>query len=290
MVRRCFVIMPFSKTTEEHTEKYWSNFFFKFIKPSVESIEYSCRRSQAQPSNVMKDILTELINADLVIAVLTDFNANVWYELGISHCRRRGTIMIIEEGQKLPFDISQYGVLMYQDTVEGAAGFTKNLQVFIERLENLQSVDNPVAEFLGPITQYDYLILKEKLKETIIRKEKIEQEFQDFWNDYIKTKEENKKLREKKWDFQITKGENIRIKGENKEFKETIIRKEKIEQELMRRLQVARNNYIRSKEENKRLEMVIGKTAQRENELLRKISWLESENSRLRRRVIEYQQ
>lgn len=289
MVKRCFVIMPFSQTTEEHTEEYWTHFFSKFIRPPVENIGYSCGRSQAQPSNVMKDILNGLIDADLVIAVLTDFNANVWYELGVSHSRRRGTIMMIEEGQKLPFDISQYGVLMYQDTNQGAAIFAKNLEAFIGRIENLQSVDNPVAEFLGFITQDDFSELKMKLKETITRKEKIEQEFQDFWNDYIKSKEENKKLKEKKWEFQITKNENISLKEKKRELKETITRKERIEQELTKKLQATRNDYIRSKEENNRLEMVIGKANLRENELLRKIRWLESENSKLQRRIVKYQ-
>ena len=25
--KKCFVVMPFSKTTEDHDEKYWENFF-----------------------------------------------------------------------------------------------------------------------------------------------------------------------------------------------------------------------------------------------------------------------
>ena len=156
MEKRCFVIMPFSQTTEKHTEKYWSDFFEKFVKPSVEKFGYSCRRSQAQPSNIIKDILTELLDADLILAVLTDFNANVWYELGIRHARRRGTIMIIEEGQKLPFDISQYGVIKYTDTITGGADFEKELKMFIEKIENSQSADSPVGEFQKSISEADY--------------------------------------------------------------------------------------------------------------------------------------
>lgn len=73
MVRRCFVIMPFSATSEKHTELYWGNFFSKFLKPSVEKLGYSCSRSKAQPVNIIKDIIQELLDSDLVLAVLTDY-------------------------------------------------------------------------------------------------------------------------------------------------------------------------------------------------------------------------
>jgi len=97
MIKQAFVIMPFSETNSKHNSEYWRDFFENFVKPTVEKFGYSCRRSSAQPANIVKDILTELLNTDLVIAVLTDFNANVWYELGVRHSIRRGTIMIIEE-------------------------------------------------------------------------------------------------------------------------------------------------------------------------------------------------
>ena len=142
--------MPFSETTPEHTAAYWDNFFSKFVKPSVERLHYGCRRSKAEPSNIIKDILKELYDADLVLAVLTDFNANVWYELGIRHALRRGTIMTIEEGQELPFDISHYGVIKYEDTIAGGAtDFEEKLRSFVRRIEVEKPADSAVSEFLG---------------------------------------------------------------------------------------------------------------------------------------------
>ncbi|MCK4810876.1 MAG: hypothetical protein KAS74_01260 [Methanosarcinales archaeon] len=149
MTKCCFVIMPFSETTCDHTASYWENFFFEFVKPSIEKFGYSCSRSEPQPSNIVKDFLKELIDADLVLAVLTDFNINVWYELGIRHALRNGTIMVIEERQELPFDISQYGVIKYTDAIAGASVFEVKLQSFIQKIEADQPVDSPVFEFLG---------------------------------------------------------------------------------------------------------------------------------------------
>ncbi|PXF51317.1 MAG: hypothetical protein C4B55_02675 [Candidatus Methanophagaceae archaeon] len=149
MAKRCFVIMPFSATTPEHTAAYWDKFFLRFVKPLVEGLGYGCSRSKAEPSNIIKDILKELCDADLVLAVLTDYNANVWYELGIRHALRRGTIMMIEEGQELPFDISLYGVIKYENTIVGAADFKEELRSFVRRIEVEKPADSAVSEFLG---------------------------------------------------------------------------------------------------------------------------------------------
>jgi CheY-like chemotaxis protein len=156
MAKRCFVIMPFSTTSEKRTTAYWDSFFFSFVKPSVEKFGYSCKRSSAQPANIMKELLRELYEADLVLAVLTDLNANVWYELGIRHALRKGTIMMIEEGQKLPFDISQYGLVLYQDNIVGASAFEEKLKSFIGKIETNQPVDSPVIEFLGTHSRSEY--------------------------------------------------------------------------------------------------------------------------------------
>jgi len=188
MHKRCFVIMPFSQTTEKHSTLYWDNFFMKFIKPAIEKFGYSCSRSKAQPSNIIKDILKELLEVDLVLAVLTDFNANVWYELGIRHALRKGTIMIIEEGERLPFDISQYGVIMYSDTIVGVSDFEEKLESFIVRIETDKPADSPAIDFLGSVTLNDYQQRVDDLETSYRSKlDKIVQLLQDLQNDRTKT-------------------------------------------------------------------------------------------------------
>ena len=194
MAKRCFVIMPFSATTEKHTELYWDNFFLKFVKPSIEKLGYSCSRSKAQPSNIIKDIFKELIDADLVLAVLTDFNANVWYELGSRHALRKGTIMMIEEGQKLPFDISQYGVIKYEDTIAGASDFEEKLQSFIHKIAVDQPTDSPAIEFLGSQTRSEYQQRIEDMETSYRSKlDKIVQLLQDLQKDRVITEEPKEK-------------------------------------------------------------------------------------------------
>lgn len=147
MEKHCFVIMPFSKTKGYRDEKYWNDLFDNFIKPSVEELGYRCERSKARSSNIIKDILRELLEADLVIAVLTDFNANVWYELGTRHALCRGTVMVIQKGQKLPFDIQQHGVIFYDGKNPDRSIFTAELKNFAEHIEKRQDADSPAGEF-----------------------------------------------------------------------------------------------------------------------------------------------
>lgn len=186
--------MPFSATSEKHTKLYWDNFFSKFVKPSIEKLGYSCSRSKAQPSNIIKDILNELINVDLVLAVLTDFNANVWYELGIRHAVRKGTIMMIEDRQDPPFDINQYGFIKYEDTITGASDFEEKLQSFIQRIEDTKPADSPVMEFIGSTTNNDFQQRIEDM-ETIYRNklDKIVQLLQNLQKDDVTTEQAKKK-------------------------------------------------------------------------------------------------
>lgn len=132
--KHCFVIMPFSTTGDKHTIEYWNDFFSDFIKSSVENLGYTCTRCSAQPGNIMKAIVNELVTSDVVLAVLTDYNPNVWYELGARHSLRHGTIMMLESGQDIPFDLKHYGVIYYDDKAAGVPKFQENLRGFIQKI------------------------------------------------------------------------------------------------------------------------------------------------------------
>jgi hypothetical protein len=110
----CFVIMPFSKTSEEHTQEYWTKHFESFLKPLIEANpSLEARRSEALRGNILTQIITDLVLSRVVVADLTELNPNVFWELGVRQSFEHGTITIAEEGTKLPFDISGKGTLWY---------------------------------------------------------------------------------------------------------------------------------------------------------------------------------
>jgi len=110
----CFVIMPFSKTTDEHTEDYWTKHFEDFLKPLIEMNQnLEARRSQALRGDVLKQIITDLAVSPVVVADLTDNNPNVYWELGVRQSFKHGTVTIAEAGTRLFFDIGAKGTLFY---------------------------------------------------------------------------------------------------------------------------------------------------------------------------------
>jgi hypothetical protein len=109
----CFVIMPFSKT-KNHTEEYWTNHFNNFLKPLIEETpNLLAHRSEPLRGDILKLIITDLIVSPIVIADLTDKNANVFWELGVRQSFKHGTITIAEEGTDLPFDVFAQATLKY---------------------------------------------------------------------------------------------------------------------------------------------------------------------------------
>ena len=75
----CFVIMPFSKTTDEHTEDYWAEHFDSFLKPLIEeNPNLEARRSEALRGDVLKQIITDLVISPVVVADLTDNNCTIF--------------------------------------------------------------------------------------------------------------------------------------------------------------------------------------------------------------------
>src|SRR5260221_13093128 len=95
--KRCFVIMPFSETTPKHSTEYWTR-FYESLKKEIEVHGYTVHRSEAKTGKISMDIVQDLAYDNIVFAVLTDNNPNVWYELGVRHASRLGTIMAIEKG------------------------------------------------------------------------------------------------------------------------------------------------------------------------------------------------
>lgn len=146
-MKNCFVIMPFSKTSDSHDEQYWTE-FFEMIKTIMEKNQYKCIRSEVGPYKLFSNIVKNLENSDIVIAVLTDYNANVWYELGIRHTLRSGTIMLLEEGQKIPFDISDFGIVFYKDSIGLERRIEKTIKEYLEKLDD-SSIDSPVISTLN---------------------------------------------------------------------------------------------------------------------------------------------
>ncbi len=112
--RKCFVIMPFSKSSRNHSQSYWTSHFENYLKPEIEQLgDISVFRSEELRGDIVKEIIIDLDESYIVIADLTDLNPNVFWELGVRQSLQYKTITIAENGTVIPFDVSTNKVHFY---------------------------------------------------------------------------------------------------------------------------------------------------------------------------------
>lgn len=90
------------------TRKRSDQVFRYIIRPVVESLGYVALRADqiSKPGVITTQLLEHLVEDPLVVADLTDHNANVFYELAVRHMTRKPLIKLIQTGQPLPFDVA----------------------------------------------------------------------------------------------------------------------------------------------------------------------------------------
>ena len=90
--------------------------FFRFIiEPAVKKFNIEAVRSDHiyEAGEITEQMFREILQADLCIAVLTYLNPNVFYELAVAQSAGRPVILLVEKGQKLPFDIQDFRTVNY---------------------------------------------------------------------------------------------------------------------------------------------------------------------------------
>ena len=128
MSKSCFVVMAISNQKHNDREvssndlrKLYDNLIKKAIKDAYPGIEVIRADEVNEQGTITNDILTRLLFSDFVIVDITYPNPNVYYELGVRHCSRNGTILIKDKNVNVsaPFDISHERYIEYENTTEG---------------------------------------------------------------------------------------------------------------------------------------------------------------------------
>jgi hypothetical protein len=91
------------------------------------------------PGNILQDIIRGLQEASVVIAEISpdredSFNANVFYELGYAHATDKPTILLAKKGTQLPFDVSGFRVIMYDDSIGGKKLVERELRSHLQHI------------------------------------------------------------------------------------------------------------------------------------------------------------
>ena len=146
--KTCFVIAPIGEDGTDTRER--SDLVLKhIIEPAVESYGYKAVRADNidRPGMITTQVIQHVLDAPLVIADLTERNPNVFYELAIRHITKKPFIQIIQEGEGIPFDVSDTRTIRVDHNHLGrAAEATEKIKAQIESLEaDPNDLETPIS-------------------------------------------------------------------------------------------------------------------------------------------------
>lgn len=114
---KTFVMMPYGGTNPELVKEF-KRIFRYLIQDAVNNYDQRAEIIRQDYSSeggyIIRNVIDNIANADLVIADLSYANWNVAYELGMRHVMSKyGTILICNDKTELPYDIKQMNVIIY---------------------------------------------------------------------------------------------------------------------------------------------------------------------------------
>ncbi len=109
--KQLFVMMPFHR-------KYLDT-FVSGIVPAADDAGLTAFRADQIVHNrdIMQVVRESIVTSHRQLAVTTDANANVLYELGFAHALRKEPILAANNTVKLPFDIANMNHILYSSPV-----------------------------------------------------------------------------------------------------------------------------------------------------------------------------
>lgn len=122
---KAFVIMPFVERDPKHPEGFFAEVLRSLITPAAKESNFTVKTANRQGSDVIQStIVNDLLEADLVIADLTEHNPNVMFELGVRMAEDKPVVLIKAEGTGPLFDVDnmlrvfEYNPNLWQTTIE----------------------------------------------------------------------------------------------------------------------------------------------------------------------------
>jgi hypothetical protein len=147
-----FVILPFIERDSKHPAGFFAEVLRSLITPGAKESGFAVRTANRQGSDVIQStIVNDLIEADLVIADLTEHNPNVMFELGFRMAQDKPVVLLKALGTGPLFDVDnmlrvfEYNPNLWQTTIEKDQ---PNLREFIKGAWENRSTDKSYIKTL----------------------------------------------------------------------------------------------------------------------------------------------
>lgn len=162
--KSCFVVMAIGEyktddglvTASDLRSKY-DDLIKEAILKARPNLEVVRADEVSVPGTITTDIITRLMHSDYVVADVTYPNPNVFYELGLRHACKAGTVIIKDkEGPKVPFDIAHLRYVEYENSTGGLKSLAAQLATYFDHFDrDSKRPDNHFLE-LAKLTNYPY--------------------------------------------------------------------------------------------------------------------------------------
>lgn len=183
---KIFFIMPFDPSFND---------LYSHMKEVIENedelFEVFRADNLLHQQNILKDIILAIYESDLIIADLSDLNANVFYELGLAHALRKDVVLLTQQLDEIPFDLRSYRIIPYSTNFKKIQELESSLKRILNEIKAGQlSFGSPIIDWL-PASELN----KEGFvfpSSTEISSSNIEQEIEEegVW-DYVTNLEES---------------------------------------------------------------------------------------------------
>ena len=116
---RCFVISPIGDPQSKE-RSHANDVLQLIIEPAAARLGLEAVRSDRidAAGRVSKQMFNAILQSKLTIGVLTEGNANVFYEVAIAQCAQRPLVLLLREGEDLRFDVQDLRIIRYNENFD----------------------------------------------------------------------------------------------------------------------------------------------------------------------------
>lgn len=124
--KTAFVMMPFS-------DEFRDIYMLGIREPLAERGYVCVRADETEFSGRIMDKVLDLIKgSDVIVAEVTEHNANVYYELGIAHATGKTVVLCTRDISRAPFDLRDQNHIVYKSIVDLREKLDRRLESLIQ--------------------------------------------------------------------------------------------------------------------------------------------------------------
>jgi hypothetical protein len=119
---KVFVVMQYSSP--------YNDVYYEIIKKLGDKLNLEIVRIDEKIGTgiIIQDIIKAINESHIIIADISPSNPNVFYEVGYAHALKKPTILLAQKETVLPFDVSPFRVIFYENSIGGKRTLEESLE------------------------------------------------------------------------------------------------------------------------------------------------------------------